>query len=215
MLIKRFLGVNFLSQSWGTYIRVLSKSAARNLHYFSTFLKTTSLLSRTFPSNRLQYTMSSASSTVVTGAKPVVIDKDKFSRELNLWAVKVDARLTKQYMTTFSKFLFKIPRLKSVYEVPNESDKRYILLAETVKDKELTDIPDDLRAFNTEHGGVVEPYQLTVGYDLLSVEEVLKQVLPSGVEVPSSFEQIGHIAHVNLRDEVLEYRYTIGMSCHC
>jgi tRNA G37 N-methylase Trm5 len=39
---------------------------------------------------------------------------------------------------------------------------------------------------------------------------VLREVLPPGTEVPSSFETIGHVAHVNLRDEVLPYKKVIG-----
>lgn len=37
-----------------------------------------------------------------------------------------------------------------------------------------------------------------------------QRLLPEGVEVPGSFETIGHVAHVNLRDETLPYKKTIG-----
>jgi tRNA (guanine37-N1)-methyltransferase len=35
-------------------------------------------------------------------------------------------------------------------------------------------------------------------------------LLPAGVDVPGSFETVGHIAHLNLRDELLPHKYTIG-----
>ena len=38
----------------------------------------------------------------------------------------------------------------------------------------------------------------------------LQKLLPAGVEVPTSFECVGHIAHLNLRDEHLPYKYVIG-----
>lgn len=38
----------------------------------------------------------------------------------------------------------------------------------------------------------------------------MQKLLPEGVEVPSSFETVGHIAHLNLREEVLPYKHVIG-----
>lgn len=38
----------------------------------------------------------------------------------------------------------------------------------------------------------------------------LQKVLPDGVDVPTSFESVGHIAHLNLRDEQLPYKTLIG-----
>mmetsp|Transcript_30426 Transcript_30426/g.64416 ORF Transcript_30426/g.64416 Transcript_30426/m.64416 type:complete len:622 (+) Transcript_30426:40-1905(+) len=48
-------------------------------------------------------------------------------------------------------------------------------------------------------------------YPLLTVDQVLRRIMPADIaEVPSSFEIAGHIAHVNLRDESLPYKYLIG-----
>ena len=35
-------------------------------------------------------------------------------------------------------------------------------------------------------------------------------MLPADVTVPTAFETIGHIAHLNLRDEQLPYKQAIG-----
>lgn len=148
--------------------------------------------------------------SVPTG-KPGSIDKHKFKRILNLWAVKINAKLTKLFMTSLSQFMFRIPRFKSVYNVPNECDQRYMLLAESlsaIEDK--NSLPSAVIELCITHSALIERYQLTMGYEHLSVDDVLRQILPTGTEIPSSFEQIGHIAHMNLRESVLEYRYIIG-----
>jgi len=37
-----------------------------------------------------------------------------------------------------------------------------------------------------------------------------QRLLPAGSEVPSSFESVGHIAHLNIRDELLPYKHVVG-----
>ena len=43
-----------------------------------------------------------------------------------------------------------------------------------------------------------------------TLEQVLSAVLPAGVPAPSSFETVGHLAHVNLLPVHLPYRRLIG-----
>lgn len=37
-----------------------------------------------------------------------------------------------------------------------------------------------------------------------------QKLLPEGSDVPSSFETVGHIAHLNIRDELIPYKHLIG-----
>lgn len=40
--------------------------------------------------------------------------------------------------------------------------------------------------------------------------QILEAVLPKGMIIPSAFETVGHIAHLNLRDEHLPYKKVIA-----
>jgi tRNA (guanine37-N1)-methyltransferase len=58
--------------------------------------------------------------------------------------------------------------------------------------------------------------QITITYDNYTIEQVIKAILPDDlvkdktVNTGSGYSLIGHIAHFNLRDEVLPYKHIIG-----
>jgi len=55
-------------------------------------------------------------------------------------------------------------------------------------------------------------HDVIIGYDHYTVEQALSKILPQTLldEIPSSFEVVGSIAHLNLRDEYLPFKYIIG-----
>lgn len=53
-------------------------------------------------------------------------------------------------------------------------------------------------------------WDLELSYTHCSIEHVLRNILPEHLQVPTSFESIGHIAHVNLRDEHIPWKTIIG-----
>jgi tRNA (guanine37-N1)-methyltransferase len=57
---------------------------------------------------------------------------------------------------------------------------------------------------------------ITITYANYTIQEVIKAILPNdlveekGVNTGSGYSLVGHIAHFNLRDEVLPYKHIIG-----
>ena len=52
-------------------------------------------------------------------------------------------------------------------------------------------------------------------YGHWTADQVLRSVFPAEIsEITTAFEAIGHIAHMNLRDEQLEYKNLIGQVCN-
>lgn len=86
--------------------------------------------------------------------------------------------------------------------IPNDDAHRYIILSS--KYSKLEDAPEAAKAFP------FDTYPVSVDYSHFTAEQVLHQIMPANSEVPSSFEQVGHIAHLNLKDAQLPYRFIIG-----
>jgi len=103
------------------------------------------------------------------------------------------------------------PRIKPIIPQPDgDNSHRLLLLSEDIKDLELTGLPDPMRAYVQEHEAQPLFHKMDMDYSFFTADQVLRKLLPEGMEVPSSFEQVGHVAHVNLRDEVVPYKNLIG-----
>lgn len=44
----------------------------------------------------------------------------------------------------------------------------------------------------------------------MTYHNILEQLLPAGIQIPTGFETVGHIIHFNLRPEHTPYKYLIG-----
>lgn len=143
----------------------------------------------------------------------VTLDRSAFSEVIRLIALRIRAQQCSTFMKRLNGHILARPKVRPI--IPDEAEggsaqTRLLLLAETVLDTELRGLPEELRAFVLEEGAVPLAHERMLGYDLLTVEQVLRRLLPQGMEVPSAFEQVGHVAHVNLREEQLPYKAVIG-----
>ncbi|GAV82065.1 LOW QUALITY PROTEIN: Met_10 domain-containing protein [Cephalotus follicularis] len=136
-----------------------------------------------------------------------MLDESKFDLHLKLWALRIPRQLCKTTTRILDGYLLDMARVKPITEDPTCEKNRYVILSERVQTSDLSDIPDQTldelkKLFEIE----VVPYSLTLGYSYWGADHILKQILPPEVEVPSSFETIGHIAHLNLHTELLPFK---------
>ncbi|KAK6157449.1 hypothetical protein DH2020_011697 [Rehmannia glutinosa] len=94
---------------------------------------------------------------------------------------------------------------------------RLLLLDEQYANKKIEELPEAIKVVFQEHGDEcwrsafeLVKCKLTLFYDYWQLNEVLEALLPKGMITPSAFETVGHIAHLNLRDEHLQYKKLIA-----
>lgn len=88
-----------------------------------------------------------------------------------------------------------IPRVKSVIKDASEC---LVLLCK------------DATGMSSVAGLATETYELCLDYDYWTAEEILQSILPDDVIVPTSFEQVGHLIHLNLQEEHEPFKFVIA-----
>ncbi|KAF7559702.1 hypothetical protein G7046_g4455 [Stylonectria norvegica] len=58
----------------------------------------------------------------------------------------------------------------------------------------------------------VIPYDVEIDYEFWNYFDVMKSILPEELhdEIPSGFNQVGHVAHLNMRDQYLPYKQLVA-----
>jgi tRNA (guanine37-N1)-methyltransferase len=138
-----------------------------------------------------------------------ILDKSIFSSICVVLALRIPPRLVQKALDLFSKtnLLLNVPRVKNVvndFQIGN----KLVLFNSNIKT--VHELSQEARNFIEEHHLDVCQHSLRLDYDHLSADQVLRTLLPTTVTIPTAFETIGHIAHVNLRDEHEAYKYLIG-----
>jgi tRNA (guanine37-N1)-methyltransferase len=136
----------------------------------------------------------------------ISIDRAAVSQSIAVLSVHLDNAQCASFMEMAGPHMLRMPGVKPVRK-GEEDGRRIVLLSETLRDGAL---PSDLRRALDSVRGELSYVDVHLGYDDLGWQEVLRQLLPPGVVVPSSYEEVGHVIHLNLRPEQRPYRFLIG-----
>ena len=105
----------------------------------------------------------------------------------------------------FNDYIFKKPKVRTYLPIENERSFKHVLMQNRIVRS------PDFQEYNAEKQFEVNTgHEVGLKYENFNTQEVLKQVLPDGVEIPGGFEIIGTIVHLNLSDAQMPYRKIIG-----
>ncbi|CAH0492369.1 unnamed protein product [Peronospora farinosa] len=149
-------------------------------------------------------------------SKPL-LDKNLFKKTLKVIGVRVEAKKIGCVVKKLHGHLLNLPRLRNVVPDPtnpdpykNSSSKLILLNAKVTDIETLWPLNKDLVRFLKQESLSFVNHAIELDYSYYAVDQVLSELLPKGMDIPSSFETVGHIAHLNLRDNQLPYKNVIG-----
>ena len=151
-----------------------------------------------------------------------------FQEKQDFPALSVPTPMTAKLRKDLKHVLWHRPHHKNIYEDEQDKTRRILLLKPTPNDSSSSssssnNLLEDPVFQDTQIANLLSQqqqqssddcrkttFQVVSTYDQLSVDEILRKLLPSCSEVPSAFESVGTLVHVNLRSEQLPYKYWIG-----
>ncbi|KAJ2777583.1 tRNA(m(1)G37)methyltransferase, partial [Coemansia linderi] len=139
------------------------------------------------------------------------LDRSAFTLTRSVVALRVPTKSVGLIKSDLASDVLRVHKvLNVVSDNSGQNDHKLVLLRPEITTTSLDEASDQLRALVQKNGWETLTHSVTMGYDNWTADEILKAVLPDPTQAPTAYEQIGHIAHMNLRDEYLEYKAIIG-----
>lgn len=123
--------------------------------------------------------------------------QENFKKTIQTKGLIVPSNEIKQVLSAYKSLLLNVKHMKVVNPYEDNS-KKIVLLQPDIE------IPEDLKKYEWVNKKV------ELNYSNFSYFQVLRQILPENLTVPTGFETVGHLAHFNLSDELYPYRHAIG-----
>jgi tRNA (guanine37-N1)-methyltransferase len=123
--------------------------------------------------------------------------RSQFSRSITVPSLSIPVSDLNSILSSHKAILLNLPKVQVVLATSDPSHK-LLLLSPAIP------IPPDLLHFpQSEH-------TIVLTYDNFSYTDVLKQLLPPDISIPTGFETVGHIAHFNLSADQFPFKNLIG-----
>ncbi|EKX38719.1 hypothetical protein GUITHDRAFT_165171 [Guillardia theta CCMP2712] len=135
-----------------------------------------------------------------------------FSKEIVVPAIRLDARHCSLVHTELRKYLFNLPKLKDrillVSKHVEDDGSMQAMFRNTSNDHAygMDDMHDDVKRFSEKYDASI----VMITHQNLGADEMMRELLPENVTIPTGFQQIGHIAHLNLKDEHQPFKHLIA-----
>lgn len=142
-----------------------------------------------------------------------LLDRASFGIDVHCWALRVAATQSCDAMDALRRHILREHRIKPVVKDVEDPSGNYRLLLVRGSSDDFSapsPAPELVKVYASNHDVDLRPHIVHVGYDSLNAAIVLRALLPPELEVPSAFEMVGHIAHLNIKEEHLAFKGLIG-----
>ncbi|KAB5580717.1 putative undecaprenyl pyrophosphate protein [Coniochaeta sp. 2T2.1] len=147
------------------------------------------------------------------------LNRALFAKTVNLAAARVSKpQDIGRYRKIFesSKDILDVPRVSPIIPDPDQTlasqGRRCLLLRPGIKpDAQETWAPAVKEGVQKEDLSII-PYELNLDYNYWSYHDIMSRILPSEFhdDIPSGFNSVGHVAHLNLRSRFEPYKRVIA-----
>lgn len=145
-----------------------------------------------------------------------VLDKTAFVKKCQIPGIKVPNKSIGIVTKKLKSSLLRIPKLKNVAELES-TDADYsthkLVLLDPVQYESSAGFSHEFKLFLEEKGVEISSfkhYDVKLCYENWSVAEIINAMFPELKSNISGFAVIGHIAHLNLKDDALQHKDLIG-----
>jgi len=144
-----------------------------------------------------------------------VLDRGAFAVTGKVAGLKVPTHSVLAVSKRFKHWQLKVPKMPAVAQLSDDDTDRstHRLFLFSPNHVQLGDaFQEGDRTFLLQYGvdlADIQQYTVNLTYENFTYDDVLDAILPRDFAV-GGFSVIGHIAHLNLKDELLEYKNIIG-----
>jgi len=138
------------------------------------------------------------------------LDNAVFVKRATLPCLHIKAERLSSVKKALEKYAVKIINFKTVQDTEKAGYKCVVLNPSLVSSfKDLQDVESTLTENEVEAGDLVDQ-QFTLDGSNWKPHEKLKSILPEDEESVTGFSRIGHVVHLNLKDNLRSYKTVIG-----
>ncbi|XP_066920507.1 uncharacterized protein [Clytia hemisphaerica] len=145
-----------------------------------------------------------------TVKKMNALDKSLFDSSIDVPAIKCLPALCGMVQKEFKYILFNRPHFRKIIPCEEKNSKdRLILLHTHIKTKD--DLSKKQLDFMEKNRCTFLIHHMTISYNDFTFDEIVKKIFPENTkDIVTSFETVGHIAHLNLKPTMFDHKKLIG-----
>ncbi|KAH9982981.1 Met-10+ like-protein-domain-containing protein [Lactifluus volemus] len=140
------------------------------------------------------------------------LDRSAFHRTVPVLAARLPTALTGSLLKAepMRGFIINLPRIRSVVpDAGSQNDNNKLVL---LRVQHEADLNAATLSYLKSQNASLTTHNIELDYDYWSADDILHAILPEELldGSPTGFSIMGHLAHMNLNEEYLPYKYIIG-----